>query len=150
MKVAAVMKRSQIQPGLEQNVLLEIQTVDVCGVATTVLFDSGSSATLVTHKFAQEVGLEGSWITYYPHVVGQGYAKKSTLIYELTLEDKQGPNHTVHALGIDTISEEVQNICLDGVRYLFPYAPPEAFIRPGGEIQLLIGPNYRQLQPWAD
>ena len=83
MKVAAVMKRSQIQPGLEQNVLLEIQTVDVCGVATTVLFVSDSSATLVTHKFAQEVGLESSRITYYLRVVGEGYAKKSTLIYEL-------------------------------------------------------------------
>ena len=36
MKVAAVMKRSQIQPCLEQNILLEIQMVDICGVVTSV------------------------------------------------------------------------------------------------------------------
>ena len=44
MKVAAVMKKSRVQPGLEQNILLEIQEVDVCGVATTVLFNGGSTA----------------------------------------------------------------------------------------------------------
>ena len=147
---AAMTQLSEDKPGLEQNVLLEIQAVEVCGHNATVLFDNGSSATLVTHTFAQRVGLKGKKITYYLRVVGQGYSKKSTLMYKLKILDNVGKSHILFALGIDTISEEIANVSLEGVKHLFPFAPKEAFERPGGEVDLLVGQNYRQLQPWAD
>ena len=38
---------------------MEIQEIEVHRTNIAVLFDNRSSATLVTHKFAEEVGLKG-------------------------------------------------------------------------------------------
>ena len=74
-RVASLLNNRE-QPGLERNVLLEIQQVEVNGKPATVLFDNGSSATLVTHNFAQGLVILGgqfwcqaqcpcSWHTHY-------------------------------------------------------------------------------------
>ena len=69
------------RPGLESCVLLEIQTLNVLGSSCMVMFDSGSSATLVTHSFAKRIGLQCEEVSYYLRVVDHGYTAKRTLMY---------------------------------------------------------------------
>ena len=107
--------------------LLEIQQIGVSGKIATVFFDNGSSATMATHNFAQKAGLVGTRMTYYLGVVGHSYTQKNTLMYEMKMVDRQGIEHVIHALGIDTISDESEDMDLSKVKHLFPYAPKEAF-----------------------
>ena len=108
------------QTRLESCVLLEIQEIEVHGKNIAVLFDNGLSATLDTHKFAKEVGLKGEKVTYYLKVVGQGYVEKQTMMYDLEMRDNTNQVHKVRALGIETITEEMTEICLDGVKNVIP------------------------------
>lgn len=87
-------------------------------------------------------------MTYYLKVVGQGYVEKQTMMYDLEMTDNTNQVHKVRALGIETVTEEMTGICLDGVKKVFPWAPDHVYNCPGGEINLLIGQNYRDIQLW--
>ena len=133
-------------------VLLRIQEVLV-GIGnkkakTLVLFDPGSTATLITHDFAEKLGLIGERITYYLKVVGQGYTRKETQAYKVPLKDRSGKQWELDVLGIEAITSVDGELDLSAVRSQFPKAPPQVFHRPAGAVQLLVGSNYEALQPF--
>ena len=133
-------------------VLLRIQEIMVGTGAkkekTLVLFDPGSTATLITHDFAQQLGLVGVEVTYYLKVVGQGYTQKKTMAYKLTLMDNQKKKWKLDMLGIEAITSVDAEADLSEVKPTFPDAPRDAFIRPAGPVNLLIGSNYEAMQPF--
>ena len=101
-------------------VLLRIQEM-VVGTGkmkskSLVLFDPGSTATLITHDLAKKLGLEGIPMTYFLKVVGQGYTKKETRAYQVILVDKKRRNWRVNLLGIDTITSVETEVDLSDVR----------------------------------
>ena len=50
-------------------------------------------------------------------------------------------------MGMDVLTELVEVPDLTPIKYLFPDAPAAAFVRPTGPVDILIGQNYRTLQP---
>ena len=138
-----------VLPDLNQPVLLEIQAVSVSGLRAKVMFDNGSSAALVTHRFAEQAGLKGEMVSYWLAVVGHDKVLRSTMLYTLHLQDNHGTWHTIQAYGIDAISEDSAILDLSGVRTIFPGAPLEVFNRPEGPIDLLVGSMYRNVQPYG-
>ena len=60
-----------------------------------------------------------------------------------------GKKHEVLAYGIDQISEEAVSVDLTGIKTVFPGAPKEVFNRPCGQIDILIGSAYKNLQPFG-
>ena len=133
-------------------VLLRIQDVEVGlgdkKATTLVLFDPGSTATLITHNFAEKLGLVGNKVTYYLKVVGQGYTKKETQSYKVPLVDRIGKQWVLDVLGIEAITSVDGEIDLSAVKSRFPNAPAKVFHRPAGAVDLLVGSNYEALQPY--
>ena len=79
--------------------------------------------------------------------MGQSYQEKTNLLYKFQLQEKEGRRHKIKALGIEMITEIKDPVDLSSVRDLFPDAPDEVFNRPRGEVDVLLGCNYRHLQP---
>ena len=102
------------------------------------------------HRLAQDLGLEGKSCKYYLKTVGEGFLEKSSTLYHFWMEDREGHQHQLKALGIETITQSRAPISLDGVRDIFPEASDEVFYRGGGEIDILLGKNFCHLLPWAD
>ena len=132
-------------------VLLEMQTVDLRvdkkKLKTIMFFDNGSTATICTHAWAKRAGIKGEEITYYMRVVGEQYTKRNTLLYTFTMSDADGEEHQIEAFGIDTITEVDRVPDLSNLKHLFPGVPAEVFKTPVGPVDLLVGSNYRALQP---
>ena len=134
-------------------VLLEVQTLFVgtpeqdSVTSTNVFFDIGATVTLCTHDWAQRAKLRGSPTTLYLRVVGEDYQKVDTTKYSLCLTDCTGNVHHVTAHGMDLITELHEVPDLSPVKHLFPGVGEETFQRPTGPVDLLIGQNFRKLQP---
>ena len=56
-------------PDISQPVLLEIQNITVHDQNANVMFDKGSTAALITHRFAELAGLHGRKVAYWPVVI---------------------------------------------------------------------------------
>ena len=110
----------------------------VHGAMATTMFDNGSTAALVTHMFAEKVGLIGETVSYWLAVVGHERVLRTTTLYTMHLEDNLGNQLVVQAYGIDQISDDSRVLDLEGVRTIFPGAPKEVFNRPSGPIDILI------------
>ena len=136
-------------PDINQPVLLEIQSVEVHGVRSKVMFDNGSSAALVTHSFAEKAGFKGEKISYWLVVVGHESVLRHTTLYTFWMTDNSGRRHEVRAFGIDQITDDTRSLDLSGVRQVFPGAPSEVFLRPSGAIDILIGSMYKNIQPYG-
>ena len=132
-------------------VLLEIQLVDLLvnnkKVNTVMFFDNGSTATMCTHAWAKKAGLQGEDVTYFMRVVGEEYVKRNTKMYTLTLTDNNGESHDLEAFGIDSITKVERLPDLSNLKHLFPGVPDQVFCTPTGAVDILIGSNYRSLQP---
>ena len=112
------------------------------------MWDNGSTAALMTHSFAEKIGLKGKKVSYWLVVVGHDSILRETLLYTFNMRDNHGIEHQLQAFGIDQISEESQAVDLNGVRTVFPGAPKEVFDRPHGSIDLLVGSMYQNLLPY--
>ena len=72
--------------------------------------------------------------------------RKNSPIYEFQIGDK-GEAHTVKAVGIDDITDFPAQPNLKKLQHLFPKAPAALFDRPSGQVDILLGGNYCELQP---
>ena len=136
-------------PDINAPVLLEIQTIVVNSVGAKTMWDGGSSGALITHSFAEKANLRGEKVAYYLVVVGHPRVLRHTTLYTFIIVDNQGREHEVQAYGIDKITEDTVILDLSGVRAVFPGAPSEVYERPAGEIDILIGSMYKNIQPWG-
>ena len=129
--------------------MFEAQELDVqeANTPATTLFDACCSGCLVTHDYAKMANLEGKTVKYYLKSTGFPARLKMSMQYKLTLPDRDGVLQEIVALGIDDITDLPEQPGVKSLRHLFPQAPDEAFERPTGAVDLLIGANYRELQP---
>ena len=72
---------------------------------------------------------------------------KNTTLYSFTMRDNQGMEHHLKALGIEEITNKCLRINLDNLSHLFPKAPKQVWKRPVGAVDILVGGDYRGLQP---
>jgi hypothetical protein len=112
-----------------------------------VFTDGGSTFSLIRNEFANRLGLEGTYLEYYLRVVGHAYARKESKMYTFTLVDRQGYEHTVRAVGINSISDTGPAPDMTPIQALFPGFPVATFRRPQGEVDVLLGMNNRRLHP---
>ena len=112
-----------------------------------VFWDSGSTGSLCTHRWATERGLRSQPVTYYLQVVGQGASMKRTNKYFGELVDRQGGWHQVHFLGIETLTSCGELPDLRAVRHLFPNVPDETFVQSKRPVEVLLGKNFTSLMP---
>ena len=136
-------------PDLNQPVLLEIQDIKIHGVMAKTMWDNGSTGAMITHKYAERAGLTGERVSYWLVVVGHDSVLRHTTLYTFKMIDNLGREHEIRAFGIDQITEDCRTVDLSGVREIFPGAPSEVFSRPSGEIDVLIGSMYRNIQPYG-
>ena len=80
-------------------------------------------------------------------VVGEEYTRRNTKLYRFTIRDAEGQDHLIEAFGIDTITDVERVPDLSSLKHLSPGVPDEVFRTPVGPVDLLIGSNYRALQP---
>ena len=87
-------------------------------------------------------------VSYWLHVVGHDRVLRTTTLYTLFMVDNEGKQHELKAYGIDK-SEDSTVLDLEGVKSVFPGSQAEVYNRPDGEIDILVGSMYRNLQPFV-
>merc|ERR1712082_451248 len=68
-------------------------------------------------------------------------------LYKFTVQDNDGVDHELAALGIEMITNFSKQMDLSRIKQFFPQAPEGVWDRPWGPVDLLIGLDYRHLQP---
>ncbi|XP_063863037.1 uncharacterized protein LOC135102172 isoform X1 [Scylla paramamosain] len=129
------------------NTLLNISTVYSNTQPITVLWDSGSDITLVTHSMAEKLSLKGKDVNLSMIKVGNVIEHHSTKEYCIPLIDRTGHVWEINAIGIEEISAKINEFDVSGVKELFVGVSNHDINRPCGEIDMLIGANYSELLP---
>ena len=108
----------------DSHALFEIQYVSPVGTNTpaNTLFDNSSSASLITHSYAEQQGFSGEPISYWLVATGYQPQLRSTTLYKFSLQDSDGAYHKLAALGIETITNFSKQMNLSQVKHFFPQA----------------------------
>ena len=128
--------------------LLQLMNVETANNGhVNVLWDGGSTLSLITFQKAKELQLEGKDVKLAVTKVGGETEEIASSKIELALKDKNGNYVDVLLYGIDRISTELESIDLSGVSQLFPKTLLNELRRPSGEIDVLIGFEYAGYHP---
>lgn len=133
--------------GNTYNTLLNISTVYSGTQPITVLWDSGSDITLITHRMAEKLRLKGNDINLSMIKVGNAVEHHFSKEYCIPLVDRRGQIWELKAVGIDEISAKINRFDVSRVPELFVGISNCEINRPCGEIDMLIGVNYSELLP---
>ena len=94
---------------LDASGLYEVYRGDFVNVAGgvsqgTIMIDSGSNTDYIQHDFAATLGLVGEQHQCRIKVIDTDYRTVQTLKYQMTVRDIEGVEHTILALGLDSIT----------------------------------------------
>ena len=129
-------------------VLLQLQMVDFRGGDKgLVFFDNGSTAVIIREKFAARLKLRGRRCVQWLQVCGKPQEPWETVMYTVTIVDREGDCHSMQAYGMDKITSDIESVNIDGVTHFFPNIPAEDLQRPRGKVNLLCGLNQAALHP---
>ena len=109
------------------------------GALGMVMVDPGSDTTFIRHEFAQRIGLTGDPCHFRLKVVDREARPIETSRYQMVLEDSCGVGHLVNALGLETITILPPDPDLSPLRALEGSLPDDAFNRPQGDVDILLG-----------
>ena len=140
---------SSSDPASGNPVLLPIQLIKVGDQSALAFYDSGCTAPLCTYDLANRLGLPGSYVSYSMKTVDSGgWIAKYGKVYSIPIETNDGEIVTVSAYGVDEIAECHANIVVDqSLKSLVPEIPEEAWNRPRGKVDLLLGSNLTKIMP---
>ena len=127
--------------------LLNISTLNSGNQPVTVLWDSGSDMSLITHSMAKKLGLKGKNINLSMIKVGIAIEHQSSKEYCVPLTEKTGKVWNVDAVGISEVSARIKKVDLSKMPELFVGISNSKVHHPHGEIDMLIGANYSELLP---
>ena len=130
----------------ESMTLLILQTVTARGGEIFIFWDSGSTISLVSMRYVRQHNLKGVKVTYDLVTINNTVTQQDTVLYEITLFDRNGVAHTVKAYGIEEICQDTERINVNGIAKLFDVSPNE-ISRPRRKVDLLIGNNRAPLHP---
>ena len=111
-----------------------------------VLWDSGSTTSLITNTAAKTFGLRGLPVTLTITTVGGDVKKVYSNKYHVPLIDRNGNVKTVLAYGIERITGDISSISVEKLSILFN-TPIDNVSRPHGTVELLIGFDYAGWHP---
>lgn len=112
----------------------------------TVLWDSGSDITLITHCLVRKLHAEGRDIIMSMVKVGNVMKRCASKEYTIKLYDNAGVEYELKAIGMDEMSAQAPDVDLSQLPNIFPNIDRE-MIRPSGKIDMLIGIDYCELFP---
>ena len=128
-------------------ILLCVSTIYSYNVPITVMWDSASDITLITHKMARSLGSHGKDTFISITKVGNVVEQCSTKRYTIKVHDRWGVEHTIVALGMDEIAADLSYVDLSNIEYKFPGINSNILNRPKGTVDMLIGLDYCDLLP---
>ena len=121
------------------NTLLNISTVYSNTQPITVLWDSDTDITLVTHRMAEKLRLKGKDVNLSMIKVGNVMEHHASKEYCIPLIDRTGHTWEINAIGIEEISAQINKFDVSVVHELFVGIAKYEIDRPCGEIDMLIG-----------
>ena len=137
-------------PGTDQSkplVLLQLQVIPFVGGIGLVMFDTGSTISLISEEFARSLGLKGHKIKQLVQVAGHEVEVWDTVSYVAKLRDKSGTVHSVVCYEIPNITGEVDRVNVKPVLHLYEELTEDLVRRPAGKVDFLLGNNYAGLHP---
>ena len=135
-------------------VLLEIEKVTTESMRgkngeAILFYDPGATLSLCSHRWARRHQLTGGKVTIYMRVVGRDYEQLDSVMYEFYVRDRQGKQHLVKAVGLETITEGSRKVDMAPIKKAFPQLKMEDVERPEGEVDVLLGMELRGMHPVA-
>ena len=129
--------------------LVPIQQFNIQGVSSSVFFDNGSTACMITYSLAKKLNLRGTHVSYSIQTVEtKGWELRDGLLYDVVLTSNSGVTISIPAYGSDSIAESRAIIVDTKLKKNLPDNIPEAaWHRPEGPVDLLIGSNRTCLMP---
>ena len=127
--------------------MLEVSTVKSTSASLTVLWDGGSTASLITHDKARELNLKGTNITVSITKVGNTVEVIDSKQYVVPLIDLNGEIYNVTCCGMDEISAPLNYVDVSIASKIFPCIKDIEVTRPFGKIHMLIGIDNAVLLP---
>lgn len=112
-----------------------------------VLWDTGSTISLICNSKAQELKLKGIPITLNITTVGGIERKESSNKYNVPLMDTNGCIRIICAYGINHITKNISDVNREHVDHILNSDEKEYFRYPGNTIDLLIGYDYATWHP---
>jgi hypothetical protein len=105
----------------QQAVMMLVQKAEVKGTSRKCLvyWDSGSSITLITNRYAKEAGLKGQNVHLGLNGIGDKTQDFFTKMYKVPLVARDGTFYEISAVGIDEISAQVKPINIKPVLEVF-------------------------------
>ena len=134
----------------KETCLLQLMKVDSTTEPSkplNVLWDGGSTVSLITFKKAKELDLVGEPVNLSIVKVGGTKQEIASFVYDVPLKDVSGEEVTFRAYGIDKVSTNLAPIDLSGVVHLFDGITEGDIQRPHGEVDALIGFEYAGYHP---
>ena len=113
-------------------------------LTVTVLWESGSDISLITHSMAKKLGLKGKNINLSMMKVGTAIEHQSSKEYCVPLTDKTGKVWNVDVVGINEVLARIKKVDLSKMPELFVGISKSKVDCPHGEIDTLIGANYSE------
>ena len=127
-------------------VLLPIGTVLCKNYSICTLYDSGADLSLITHRLAQHLGLNGRDIELSITKVGNTVELCQSKCYKLTLVDLYGQEWHIDACGIDEITSDLKEIDMNDISHILKVNVND-ITRPKNRVELLVGTDYCAIMP---
>ena len=135
----------QNQTSVETRTLLLMQEVSEEGGKLFILWDNGSSISLVSRSYARKKKLRGVRVSYELETV-TSVTTQQTILYEVPVKDRKGNVTIISAFEMEKICDEVA-LYDDSLPKLFKGLSLEDVARPDSSIDLLIGSDHIDIHP---
>lgn len=122
-----------------REVLLMISKAIVMGHPVTVLYDSGSNTSFITHAKASQLGLKGVDRNLFITKTGNTIEYLTTKQYAVPLTDEVGHEWIVDVYGMKEITTEAKTVNIADLKRVFGLPSDFPLFRPHGKVDMLIG-----------
>ena len=133
------------------SVLFAILAVPSKDRIMNTLFDDSANCSLITSDAAKSMNLLGTPVQMKMRTAMGCRATKS-FSYQVTLIDNSNTHHTITAYEVDSISDNILEVDVSGVKHFFSDKVQEQWNsvqdRPTGQLDLLVGANVLGLHPF--
>ena len=126
---------------------MAVECASIPSGSVNVLWDGGSTVSLITFSKAKELGLKGKQVHLSIVKVGGNKEEISSYLYDLPLKNRDGEVVILQVYGIDKVSTHLKPIDLSDVIKLFKNVSELELQRPEGEVDVLVGFEYAGYHP---
>ena len=132
---------------VSQDVMLAIVKLAITGrISVCCLLDGGSTCSVITHRFAETLGLKAKWIWQTVELCGRAPEKVRVAIYAVKITTKES-SFTMRLVGMDKITSNPGKYDIDYAYEVFPHIKRPALDKPEGEVEMLIGADQVRFLP---